>query len=68
VQIVDEAITNNATLEVIEDLLYTFCDFIPTLEQNCKDLVDENLQMIVDLLVNEYLDPNQVCESIFLCP
>jgi hypothetical protein len=38
------------------------------LEQQCKDFVDEQLPIIIDLLVEQYLNPEEVCEQLSLCP
>ena len=52
----------------IEALLDAFCDILPGLEQACKDFVAEQLPVIIDLLVNEYLNPEEVCTALFQCP
>ncbi len=68
VQIADEALTSNATIDTIAEGLHAFCDILTGLEQTCKDFVDEQLPVIIELLVNEYLEPNEVCEQLTLCP
>jgi hypothetical protein len=52
----------------ISDILYAACDVLIGLEQQCKDFVDEQLPIIIDLLVEQYLNPEEVCEQLFLCP
>ena len=68
VTILDENLTNNATLSEIESFLDAACDILVGLEQDCKDFVAANLETVVDLLVNEYLSPDEICNSLSLCP
>jgi hypothetical protein len=37
--------------------LYGACDILVGMEQQCKDFVDEQLPIIIDLLVEQYLNP-----------
>ena len=67
-QIADDAITNDQTEQEIENILFQFCDLLPGLEQECRDFVKKQLPIILDLLVNEYLNPTEVCEKLSLCP
>merc|ERR1711934_807934 len=64
VGILDETIT-----EVV-DIMHGFCDILIGLEDACYDFVDTNVQIIVDLLVNQYLSPEVICGEEFLgaCP
>jgi hypothetical protein len=48
--------------------LYAACDILVGLEDPCKAFVDEQLPIIIDLLVEEYLDPLEVCAALGLCP
>ena len=50
--------------------MHGFCDILIGLEAECYDFVDTNVQIIVDLLVNQYLSPEAICgeEFLGLCP
>merc|ERR1711970_349384 len=49
--------------------LETVCKVLPaSLEAQCDTLIEKYYTMIVELLVNQYLQPAQVCEAITLCP
>ena len=66
--ILDESITNNQTISEIEGILDQACDILVGMEQDCKDFIANNLETVVDLLVNEYLSPDQICNNLSLCP
>ena len=65
---VDQAITGNATITEIENVLFGFCDILHGMEVECREFVEGNLERVIDLLVNEYLAPDVICEMISLCP
>ena len=67
-QILDEALTNNASISQVEDILFKACDILIGMEQECKDFVTDNLEKVIDLLVNQYLSPDVICEQLYLCP
>ena len=54
----------------VVDIMHGFCDILIGLEDQCYDFVDTNVQIIVDLLVNQYLSPETICgeEFLGLCP
>ena len=69
VTILDEALTNNQSISQVQDIMYGACDILVGMEQDCKDFVDSNLEKVIDLLVNEYLSPDKICEEFLsLCP
>merc|ERR1712025_1061113 len=68
ITIADDAITDGQNVADIEAVLDGACDILVGIEQDCKDFVHQNLQMVIDLLVNQYLEPTQVCEQLALCP
>merc|ERR1739842_57549 len=70
VGILDETITDNTTISEVVDIMHGFCDILIGLEAECYDFVDTNVQIIVDLLVNQYLSPEAICgeEFLGLCP
>ena len=37
------------------------------LEQFCRSLIEENLPQIIDDLVNQNLNPTEVCTNIGIC-
>merc|ERR1712243_73736 len=57
VQILDDTITDESTVEQVHDILYSACGILVGMEQDCYDFVDANLEKIIDLLVNQYLSP-----------
>merc|ERR1712183_204456 len=61
VGILDETITDNTTISEVVDIMHGFCDILIGLEAECYDFVDTNVQIIVDLLVNQYLSPEAIC-------
>merc|ERR1711962_701202 len=68
VGLVDNAIIGNSTIEQIEDLLEQVCGALPIGQQTCFDFVHDNLEGIIDSLVNDYLDPEELCTQLTLCP
>jgi len=69
VGLVDNAILGNSTIGQIEDQLDQFCDLLPNLVTDlCHDFVHNNLEGIIDSIVNEYLDPEELCTSLSACP
>ena len=69
VQVVDEALVSNQTIGQIEGVLDAMCDILVGMEDDCKGFVSDNLAAVIDLLVNEYLSPDEVCEDYLgLCP
>ena len=52
----------------ITEILYSACDILTGMEERCKGLVDRNLADVINLLVNEYFNPQEVCDYLYLCP
>jgi hypothetical protein len=52
----------------IESALNGWCDLLTGIEEPCKNFVAEQLPVVIDLLVNEYLNPEEVCFNLYLCP
>ena len=50
--------------------MHGFCDILIGMEDQCQDFVDKNVEIVVDLLVNQYLSPDAICgkEFLGLCP
>merc|ERR1712109_47448 len=68
VQILDDTITGDSTIEQVHDILYRACGILVGMEQDCYDFVDANLEKIIDLLVTQYLSPEAICNELTLCP
>merc|ERR1712073_270805 len=68
IQILDDSITDQSTVEQVLDVLHTACDFLVGMEQECYNFVDTNVEKIIDLLVNQYLSPEAICNELTLCP
>ena len=57
------------TLQAIADFLAQICNYVgATLEPICLEFLGEYTDDIIDALVNNYLQPQQVCASIGACP
>ena len=52
----------------VVDIMHGFCDILIGLEDQCYDFVDTNVEMIIDLLVNQYLSPEAICGNLGACP
>ena len=53
----------------IADWLAQICNYVgPNLEPMCLEFVNEYTDDIIDQLVNNYLNPDQVCQAIGACP
>ena len=52
----------------IESALDAWCDLLTGLEASCKEYVAEHLAEVINLLVDEYLNPQEVCDYLYLCP
>ena len=61
-------LTNDATISQIESFLDAACYILVGMEQDCKDFVAANLETVTDLLVNEYVSPDEICGTLTLCP
>ena len=65
-------LNNNNTMDHIVESLGYACDALgyedDGLVQACHDFVDEWLEIIIDLLVVNLMQPFMVCENINICP
>merc|ERR1712012_386019 len=68
VQVVDDAILSNNTISQIEETLDQICSIAGDLQAVCEGFINSNLENIIDLLVNEYLNPVEVCTQLSACP
>ena len=68
----DSWLTSDATEGAIVDWMNQICKTLgevvsPDLENLCLVVIGSQLPAIIDGLVNQNLDPQQVCESIGAC-
>ena len=62
-------IFNIYKLQAVADFLAQICNYVgPNLESICLEFVSEYTDDIIDQLVHNYLQPQQVCDSIGACP
>merc|ERR1711862_815378 len=68
----DNFITSDTTEQQIVDFVEQICAalgaILPDLVATCNDLVESQLPAIIDGLVNDNLNPQEVCNSIGACP
>merc|ERR1712024_25248 len=68
---IDEWITSDSTMDEIIQFVEGLCSllsFDPTLEKICDSIIENNLPEIINGLVNDNLNPTEVCASIGMCP
>merc|ERR1711936_4276 len=69
----DNFITGDTTEDQIVQFFKELCHTLGSLlgasiEQQCNALMETQLPAIIDGLVNDNLNPQQVCDSIGMCP
>merc|ERR1711874_285784 len=63
--IVDEHIKDTDTVDEIERMIQFVCSYLPgTIADKCEEFVDEYGQKVVDALVDDELEPKEVCGEI----
>ncbi|XP_023322330.1 saposin-C [Eurytemora carolleeae] len=68
-QLLDETITDPTNEQQVINFLDQICGFLPVeIQAECHALIMEYVDDIIELLVNEYLAPADVCDAINLCP
>merc|ERR1712059_76750 len=70
---VDNAITDDTTINQLLDIIHTVCGaagavFGETVKAECNAMFDEHLANIINSLVNDNLNPQEVCTLIKACP
>ena len=70
---IDSWITSDTTEDQIVDWFHSFCEQLgdlisPDLVATCDLVLGSQLPNIIDGLVNQNLDPQQVCQRIGACP
>merc|ERR1711970_1611817 len=68
-ELLDQYLTDTTNEQAIADALKEICALLPSpLDTECEAMISEYTDDIIDLLVNEYLSPQQVCDALTLCP
>jgi len=63
--IVDEHIKDTNTVDEIERMIQFVCSYLPgTIADKCEEFVDEYGQKVIDALVDDELEPKEVCGEI----
>merc|ERR1739848_443210 len=69
---IDNFITSDTTEQQIVDFVKEICkalgQILPDLEATCNALVEAQLPSIIDGLVEQNLNPQEVCNLIAACP
>merc|ERR1712127_1034659 len=69
---IDEFLTSDTTeqqiVEFVEQLCAALGAILPDFEATCNALVESQLPAIIDGLVNDNLNPQEVCVAIAACP
>merc|ERR1712192_386597 len=69
----DNFITSDTTEDQIVQFFKELCHTLggllgASIEEQCNALMESQLPAIIDGLVNDNLNPQQVCDSISMCP
>jgi len=68
-ELLDAFITDEVTEEQVADFLSGVCSILPSpLDIECETMITEYTDDIIELIVNQYMRPDQVCEALSLCP
>merc|ERR1711892_804747 len=68
-ELLDQYLTDTTNEQAIADALKQICAALPSpLDAECDAMISEYTDDIIELLVNEYLSPQQVCDALSLCP
>merc|ERR1719431_228912 len=68
-ELLDQYLTDTTNEQAIADALMEICALLPPpIDTECDTMISEYTDDIIEMLVNEYLSPDQVCDAIGLCP
>merc|ERR1719481_265054 len=68
-ELLDAYLTDEPTEQGVADALAEICSLLPPpLDLECFTMIEEYTDDIIELIVNQYLAPGQVCEALSLCP
>merc|ERR1712037_378801 len=69
---IDEFLTSDTTedqiVQFVEQLCKALGTILPDFEATCNALVESQLPAIIDGLVNDNLNPQEICTQIAACP
>merc|ERR1712038_280974 len=69
---IDEFLTSDTTedqiVQFVEQLCKALGTILPAFEATCNALVESQLPAIIDGLVNDNLNPQEICTNIAACP
>merc|ERR1719147_313131 len=67
-EVLDQYITEENTEQEVADALGQVCALLPEpLNLECQAMVQEYTDDIIELIVNQFLSPSQVCSKLGLC-
>jgi len=63
--IVDQHLTNPNTIDEVERMVQFLCSYMPgTIADKCEEFVDQWGQKVIDMIVQEELNPAEVCGEL----
>jgi len=63
--VVDERMKDPGTVDMLEREVQFVCSYLPdSFDETCEDFVDQYGQKIIDALVDDEMNPTQVCASL----
>merc|ERR1712243_431409 len=69
---IDEFLTSDPTEQAVVEFAEQICEalgaILPALVATCNALMETQLPAIIDSLVEDNLNPQQVCDDLGLCP
>merc|ERR1711970_506511 len=69
IDIITDDTTEDQIVQFFKELCHTLGSLLgASIEQQCNTLMETQLPAIIDGLVNDNLNPQQVCDSIGMCP
>merc|ERR1719309_526931 len=67
-EVLDQYITEENTEQEVADALGQICALLPEpLNLECQAMIQEYTDDIIELIVNQFLSPSQVCSKLGLC-
>merc|ERR1712241_1206445 len=68
-ELLDAYLTDTTSEQAVADALKEICSLLPSpLDLECEVMITEYTDDIIELIVNQYMDPSDVCQAIGLCP
>jgi len=67
-KILDEHLEDEATIDQVERTVQFLCSYLPgTIADKCEDFVDKFGERVIRIIVDNEMDPEQVCKELQLC-